>query len=42
MNICKGAEGGGIHFLHTQKKETEQSKISLLRNSPAALDALPP
>ena len=30
---------GDIHFLHTQKKNTEQSKISLSRNSPATLDA---
>ena len=32
------SEGGLSVFTHT-KKETEQSKISLLRNSPAALNA---
>ena len=36
--FCEGAEGGYPFFTHT-KKEKEQSKISLSRNSPATLDA---
>ena len=39
MNILRG--GGGIHYLHTQKKKkTEHCKMPLSRNFPTALDAI--
>ena len=39
--ILRTLQGGGIHFLHTQKKKQNKSKnkITLSRNSPAAVDA---
>ena len=36
----KETRKGGIHFLRTQKKETEYGKMLLSRNSPATPDAL--
>ena len=39
QNFTETPKGGGDPFFTHTKKETEQRKISLLRNSPAALDA---